>query len=597
MPAINVSLSGFCQTTIVGLPLLLLAAAPARAQQAQAADPTKNMRPVTDEMLRSPDPGDWLMWRRTYDCYGFSPLDQITKDNVKDLQVAWTWSLTNGATESTPIVHDGILYIWNYADKVQALNAATGDLIWEYRRDLPQTIIDAGGNNMAKRNMAIYQDKLLIATSDAHLVALDAKTGEVAWDHETADWRKGWRYTAGPFVVDGMVLQGMTGCGNAEPGGCFITAHDFKNGAEKWRVWTVAHPEDPNFNTWNGVPLESRFGASAWVAGSFDPAQNLVFYGIGQPYPWIAEMRGTLPLKKNAPGITNEALYSDSTLAIDPATGNVKWYYQYLKNDTWDLDYVYERMLIDLPFNGATRKMVVTTGKLGIIEALDRTTGEWLWAKQTVPQNVVAAIDAKTGEKTINQDAVPHIGKTTVNCPADPGGRGWPATAYNPNTQTLFLPLNEFCSNTTPTPLDPGQAYTGGGRAIFARILVPGSDGNVGRIDAIKLTDRSTTWSFRQRAPATGAVLPTAGGVVFAGAWDRNFRAWDDATGKVLWQIRTNNAINGFPVSYSVNGKQYVAVSVGNGSSQAKALATLTPELTVPDGGSVLWVFALPDKK
>src|ERR1700730_9020414 len=256
MPGGQVSIFRLCKATIIGLPLLFLAAAPVRAQQAQGADPMKDMRPVTDAMLRNPDPGDWLMWRRTYDGFGFSPLDQITKDNVKDLQVAWTWSLTSGATESTPIVHDGILYIWNYADKVQALNAATGDLIWEYRRDLPQTIIDQGLNNMAKRNMAIYDDKLLIATSDAHLVALEMKTGKVIWDHQTADWRKGWRYTAGPFVVNGMVLQGMTGCGNAEPGGCFITAHDMKTGEEKWRVWTIAHPEDPNFNTWNGVPLE-----------------------------------------------------------------------------------------------------------------------------------------------------------------------------------------------------------------------------------------------------------------------------------------------------------------------------------------------------
>jgi alcohol dehydrogenase (cytochrome c) len=592
----NILALGLTRMAAVVPAMLLLAGTPAPAQQATAADPMKSIRSVTDEMLLNPDAGDWLMWRRTYDGFGFSPLKQITRDNVKDLQVAWTWSLTNGATESTPIVHDGILYIWNYADKVQALNGATGDLIWEYRRDLPEGLLSQGGNVMAKRNMAIYQDKLIISTSDAHVVALDAKTGEVAWDHETADWRKGWRYTAGPFIVDGMVLQGMTGCGNAEPGGCFITAHDIKTGAEKWRVWTIAHPGDRNFDTWNGLPLESRFGASAWVAGAYDPQQDLVFYGVGQPYPWIAEMRGTLPAK-DGEGLTNTALYSDSTLAIDPKTGKVKWYHQYLENDTWDLDYVYERMLIDLPFNGTTRKTVVTTGKLGIIEALDRTTGEWLWAKQTVPQNVVASINQKTGEKTINQASIPHIGQTTVNCPADPGGRGWPATAYNPDTQTLFLPLNEFCSNTTPTPLDPGQSYTGGGRAIFSRTLVPGSDGNVGRIDAVKLSDRSTTWSFRTRAPSTGGVLPTAGGVVFAGAWDRNFRAWDDATGKVLWQIRTNNAINGFPVSYSVAGKQYVAVSVGNGSSHAKSLATLTPEITVPDGGSVLWVFALPDKK
>ena len=267
MPIGTVSMTNACSAAILGLSLGFLSSSAAQAQPASAADVTKTMRPVTDEMLLKPDPGDWLMWRRTYDGYGFSPLDQITKDNVKDLQVAWTWSLTNGATETTPIVHDGVLYIWNYADKVQALNAATGDLIWEYRRDLPQTLIDQAGNNLAKRSMAIYQDKLVVATSDSHLVALDAKTGEVAWDHETADWRKGWRYTSGPFVVDGLVLQGMTGCGNAEPGGCFITGHDFKTGAEKWRVWTIAHPEDANFDTWNGVPLESRFGASAWMSG------------------------------------------------------------------------------------------------------------------------------------------------------------------------------------------------------------------------------------------------------------------------------------------------------------------------------------------
>jgi len=185
----------------------------------------------------------------------------------------------------------------------------------------------------------------------------------------------------------------------------------------------------------------------------------------------------------------------------------------------------------------------------------------------------------------------------TVNCPADPGGRGWPATAYSPKTQMLYMPLNEYCSNTTPTPLDPGQAYTGGGRAVYSRVPVPNSDGNIGRIDAIKLGDQTTAWSKRQRAPATSAVLPTAGGVVFSGALDRWFRALDDTSGQVLWQVRTNNAINGFPVSYTAGGKQYVAVAVGNGSSQMRSLATLTPEIAIPDGGSALWVFALPDSK
>ena len=554
-----------------------------------------NYKPVTDAMLLNPDPADWLMWWRTYNGWGYSPLDQINKTNVKDLKVAWTWSLTPGATETTPIVHDGILYVFNYADKVQALNAATGDLIWQYTRALPAKLVTEGGQFLGKRNMAIYQDKLFVATSDAHIVALDAMTGKVVWDHANAsgDWTKGWRYTGGPMIVHGKLIQGMTGCGNAEPGGCFITGHDVNTGEEQWRVWTIAHPGDPNESTWNGVPLESRWGASAWISGAYDPELNTIYMGTGQPYPWIAEMRGTLPKKD---GFQNNALYSDSTLAIDPDNGKLKWYHQYLENDTWDLDYVYERILVDLPVNGEIRKAVVTTGKLGIIEALDRVNGQWLWAKETVPQNVVEGIDPKTGAKKISAAAVPHIGQTTVNCPADPGSRGWPATAYSPKTQLLYLPLNEFCSKTTPTPLDPGQAYTGGGRAIFDRTSVPNSDGNIGRVDAVKLADRSQAWTHRQRAPETSAMLPTGGGVVFTGTLDRYFRAFDDTTGQVLWETRTNNAINGFPITFMANGKQYVAVATGNGSSEMRSLNTLTPEIGIPDGGSVLWVFALPDK-
>jgi alcohol dehydrogenase (cytochrome c) len=575
--------------------LLLGASGSAMAQSGQAtANPADSMRSVTDDMLKSPDDGDWLMWRRTYNGWGYSPLDQINKDNVKDLQVAWTWSLTPGATETTPLVHDGVLFIFNYGDKVQALNAATGDLIWEYKRDLPAELVAAGGNNLAKRNIAIYGDDIIVATSDAHIVALNAKTGELVWDHQTADWNKGWRYTGGPFIANGTIIQGMTGCGNAEPGGCFITGNDPKTGNELWRIHTIARPDDPNGgDSWNGLPLESRFGASAWISGSYDPDQNLVFEGVGQPYPWIAEMRGTLP---KAEGHDNNTLYADSTLAFDPKTGEMKWYHQYEENDTWDLDYVYERILVDLPVNGADKKLLVTTGKLGIVEAIDRTNGDFQWAKETVPQNVVNAIDPKTGAKTINQDAIPHIGATTVNCPADPGGRGWPATAYSPKTQALYLPLNEFCSNTTPQPIDQGQVYTGGGRATFDRVPVPNSDGNIGRVDAIKLTDQSTLWSHRQRSPQTSAMLPTGGDLVFGGTWDRWFRAFDDQTGDILWQVRLNNAVNSFPISYSVNGKQYIAVATGNGSSAARSWATLTPELQNPDGGSALWVFAVPEK-
>jgi alcohol dehydrogenase (cytochrome c) len=312
---------------------------------------------------------------------------------------------------------------------------------------------------------------------------------------------------------------------------------------------------------------------------------------VGQPYPWIAEMRGTLPKKE---GYGNSALYTDSTLAIEPKTGKLKWYYQHLPNDSADLDQVFERVLVDIPVNGQTRKALVTVGKIGIIDTLDRTNGQFLWSKPTVYQNVVASIDPKTGAKTINPESIPHIGKTTVNCPADPGSRGWPATAYSPRTGDLYLPLTEFCSHTTPTPLDPGQTYKGGGRAVFMRGPVPDSKGDFGMLDAVRLSDHQQAWSSRRRAASSSAALPTAGGLVFAGAVDRYFRAYDDATGTILWQMRLNNVVNAFPISYSVGGKQYIAVAVGNGSSEVRSLNALTPEIRNPEGGSVLWVFAVP---
>lgn len=575
---------------LIGGPIVLMAAG-AQAQQASAPNLLAALKPVTEDVLRNPPDGDWLMWRRTYNDWGYSPLAEINRDNVANLRVAWTWSLTSGVTEIAPIVHDGVLFVDNAGDTVQALNAATGDLLWEYRRDLPQKLISEGGNTLAKRNMAIYGDKLFVATSDDHLVALDVKTGKIAWDHQVADWTQGWRYSSGPFMAGGVLTAGMSGCNQAQVGGCFITGHDPDTGNELWRLHTIAQPGDPNENTWNGLPITARFGGSAWIAGSYDPEQNTLFYGVGQPYPWIAEMRGTLPKK---PGFENNALYTNSTLAIDPSTGKLKWHFQHLPNDPEDLDQVFERVLVDIPVAGQTRKALVTVGKLGIIDALDRTNGQFLWSQDTVPQNVVASVDPKTGEKTLNPEALPHIGQTTVNCPADPGSRGWPATAYSPKTQMLYLPLTEFCAHTTPVPLDAGQTYTGGGRAVYQRGPVPNSDGNFGRLDAVRLDDHSQAWSDRRRAPSSSAALPTAGGVVFAGSLDRYFGAYDDTTGKILWQTRLNNSVNAFPISYSVNGKQYIAIAVGNGSSQLRSLNTLTPEIKNPDGGSVLWVFALP---
>ncbi len=563
------------------------------AMQAAVAqdNPIDKVSTVTDEMLLNPPDGDWLMWRRTYNGWGYSPLDQINKENVGDLKLAWAWAMTpGGRTQETPLVHDGIIYIQNSTHLIQALDGATGDLIWEYQYDLPDEVSPNG-----ERNKAIYGDTLILATRDAHIIALDTKTGKLVWDQQVADFQKGWGYTSGPIVANGVIIQGMTSCGNGQPGGCFITGHDANTGEELWRVHTIARGDTPEGNSWNGIPLESRHGGSAWLSGSYDPDQNLIFTGVGQPYPWPAVMNGLLP-KSSDPDVTNEALYTNSTLAIEPKSGELKWYHQYLATDTLDLDYVYERMLIDLPVNGEERKMVVTTGKIGIIEAIDRVNGDWLWSKETVPQNVVLSIDPVTGEKTINPETIPEIGKTTFNCPADPGGRAWQATAYSPRTKALYLPTVEFCSNTSVNPLDPGTIYTGGGRATFDRVPVADSDGNIGQVRAVSMEDQSDMWMYRQRAPITSSTLPTAGGVVFVGTLDRKFMAFDDETGDVLWTSgKLSNSLESFPVTYTANGKQYVAI-VANWASGLGRLQSLTPEVKLPPNNpAALYVFALPD--
>ena len=564
-----------------------LFATPVAAQD----NPIDRVTPVTAEMLLSPPDADWLMWRRTYDGWGYSPLDQINKENVKDLRLAWAWGMSpGGRTQETPLVHDGIMYIQNSSHLIQALDAASGDLIWEYQYMLPDEV-DPNG----ERSKAIFGDKLIVATRDAHLIALDTKTGRLIWDKQVANYKQGFAFSSGPIVANGVIVQGMTSCSNAQPGGCYFTGHDVETGEELWRVHTIARGDTPEGNSWNGVPLESRHGGSAWITGSYDPEQNLVFAGVGQPYPWNVEIAG-LPPPSSDPNVSNEALYTNATLAINVSTGDLEWYYQYLPTDSLDLDYVYERMLIDLPVDGEMRQQVVTTGKIGIIESLDRKTGEWLWAKETVPQNVVLSIDEESGAKEINPEVIPVIGQTTFNCPADPGGRAWQATAYSPRTQALYLPTVEFCSNTTVNPLDPGQIYTGGGLQTYSRVPMPDGDGNIGQVRAVKLTDLSDMWTYRQRPPITSSTLPTGGGLVFAGSLDRKFMAFDDETGEMLWSSgKLDNALESFPITYEANGKQYVAITASWASGLGR-LSSLTPDVKLPqDNPHTLYVFALPD--
>jgi alcohol dehydrogenase (cytochrome c) len=534
---------------------------------------------VTDQNLNSPTTSDWLTWRRTYDDLGFSPLKQVTRSNVANLRVAWTWSLPNGANEATPLVHDGVLFVHSFGDKVQAIDAATGDMLWQYSRDLPK---DARAS--VKRNISIYEDKIYVPTSDVHVVALDYKTGKVIWDHAVADYTAGIRMTGGPLVAKGKVMIGTVG---TIAGGNFIVGLDARTGEQAWRFNVIAQPGEPGGNSWNGLSTEQRNGASVWVAGSYDAALNLAYFGPAQTYD-----TGPLLHAMDKPGITNDALYTDSTIALNPDTGKIVWHFQHQPNDQWDLDWAFERLLIKMPVKGVNRTVVVTSGKQAIFDALDAETGKYIFSMDLGLQDVVSSIDPVTGAKKVSVKALPGNGPVMV-CPHAGGAKSWIPTSYNPATKLLYVPLVESCMDLTPVAKGEKGSLTSGVKwSLRPR---PDSDGKYGRVEAINLETRKVVWTDRQRAPQTTGTLATAGGIVFAGSLDRWIKAYDDATGKVLWKTRLNDVPSNCPISYSVNGKQYVAVVVGNGGAQAATWPPLVPEIqNPPDKGAAIWVFELP---
>ena len=545
-------------------------------------NPLDTIRPVTEAMLNKVPDGEWLTWRRTYDAFGFSPLKKITKTNVGDLRVAWTWSLPNGPNESTPIVHDGVLFIHGYGDKVQALDAATGDLLWQYSRRLPTGVAPS-----VKRGLSIYGTRLYVPTSDAHIVALDVKSGKVVWDQAVADPMKGYRMTGGPLVARGKVMIGTTG--RAE-GGNYIAALDAETGKEAWRFYTIARPDEGGGQSWNGLPLEKRNGGSVWIPGSYDPVHNLAFFAPGNTYD-----TGPLRTLINQPGVTNDALYLDSTLALQPDTGKLAWHFQHQTNGQWDLDWAFERMVLQLPVNGLRQSVVVTAGKQMIFDIVEAETGKYLSSIDLGLQNLVTSIDPKTGAKSTDPNLLPGDGKTKMICPHVSGGRGWMPTSYEPATKILYVPIVEACMDLVPVAEgERGSLSTGVRWTVRPR---PESDGKYGRLQALNLETRKTAWVDRQRAPLTTGTLVTGGGVVFVGSLDRMILAYDAATGAQLWKTRLNDVPSSAPISYSAKGQEYVAVVVGPGGYQSNSYDALVPEIqNPPDHGAAIWVFEVPDE-
>lgn len=553
----------------------------------------ERFRPVTQEDALRPSPNDWVMWRRTYDSWGYSPLDQINKRNVANLQLAWAWTQELGNQEAAPLVRDGIMFLAQSNNVVQALDARTGDLIWEYRHPLPQLQGSYVKRQLlrARNSIALYGDRVFLATGDARLLALDARTGKVIWNVQVADYRVGFNYTAGPLVVRGKVIAGISGCTTPDTGGgCFLTAHDAETGKELWRVYSIARHGDPAEASWNEVPLAERKGGSFWGTGSYDPELNLVFWGTAPPIPHSELARGTGP---------GAHLYTNSTLAIDPDTGKLVWYFQHLPGDNWNLDHAFERVLVDVEGGGERRRLLLTAGKTSVLWALDRATGRYLWHTETVYQNVISSIDPKTGQVTLNRAAVPtKLDEDVFVCPSLYGGRIWQATAYDPNTRALFMPLANMCNayKVVEQPPTPGEDY---GRGRFAPRHAPNNNGMVGRIEAIDVTTGKSLWKHERRPIISAGLLATAGGLLIGGDGSRRAFALDAATGAVLWELRLNASIGGYPMTYMVDGVQYLAIPTGS-NILPQFSAPLTPESIAPTDrhegkGSTLMVFKLPD--
>jgi alcohol dehydrogenase (cytochrome c) len=548
----------------------------------------KDFRPVTEAMLRNPAPGDWLNWRRTDNAWGYSPLEQINRQNVQQLQLAWSWAMDDsGAQEATPLMYDGVMYLPNPRGVIQALDGATGDLIWEYRPEVAPTPAPAssgGGGDEGRgiqRNIAIYGDKIFATTNAAHIVAVDARTGKLVWDTKVADSKLGYEYTSGPIVVRGKVIAGMTGCTRYKEDVCFITGHDAATGRELWRTSTIARPGEPGGDTWGDLPLTFRAGGDAWIPGSYDPETNLVYLGTAQAKPWARVARGT----------DGDALYTNSTLALDPDTGKMKWYYQHLPGETQDMDEVFENILIDV----GGRKSLFKMGKLGILWQLDRTSGAFVHATDIGYQTIVD-VNPQSGKVTYLQGKIPQLGVEVDQCPSTAGFKSWRAMAFSPQTNALYIPLNLNCEKATFGPVQ--KVVGGGGTGPVRRrdYKHPESLGSLGEFLAMDIRSGRILWRHRTPSPSNAAALTTAGGVVFGGDWDRHMYAYDAATGKILWQTRLPTSAQGFPITYLAKGKQYVAMpaGIGGGSWGVLIPPELTPEMRRPSSGNSLLVFALP---
>lgn len=566
----------------------LLIAGTAVAQNDTAA-PTAplidNYSAVTDARLLNPEPENWLMYKANYALWGHSTLDQITPDNVQNLVPVWAYSTSQTAShEAPPIVNDGIMFATGAYNTLFVLKAATGDLLWSYKRDLPQDVYPELCCDVNNRGVALYGNNVYMATLDAHLLAFDATTGNLLWDTTVADYTKGYTMTLAPLIVKGKVVVGVAGGEYGIRG--FIQAFDSETGKPLWQTFTTALPGEPGGDTWAG-DTASNGGGSVWVTGSYDPDTNITYWGIGNPSPFMGQVR---------PG---DNLYTSSVMALNMDTGALVAHYQYNPNDSWDYDEVSDQTLITVTKDGQEMKGLIHAGRNGFFYLLDRGNDlDFVYAEKYAKSTLTYTGFGEDGRPIVPEERIPGINKQIYTCPSFQGGDNWEGMSYDPDLGYAFIPTSELCMNEMGVQVvyQAGQKYVG----VDSQNLAPEGMDKLGALQAIDVTTGQPVWRTEQVLPLRSPTMSTKSGLVFAGdVASREFRAYDAKTGKILWRFTTNSGIVGVPTTFEVDGVQYVAVESGVGGNASRDVTRMAQALGVPytpAPGGVVWVFALKDQ-
>ncbi len=500
---------------------------------------------VTYERLRraEAEPGNWLTYSGNYSSHRFSGLSQITPANVRRLKPVWVYQVrARERTQATPLVADGVMYLSEPAGEVTALDTRTGRPLWSYRRTMPKGV--RGCCAQVNRGVAILDDTVYVGTYDARLVALDARSGIVRWETEVADYNTGHSITGAPLAVKDKVITGIAGGEYGVRG--FLDAYDAKTGKRVWRTWTVPAAGEKGVETWAGESWK-RGAAATWVTGSFDPDQNLIFWGTGNPGPdWNGEVR------------KGDNLYSDCLLALDAYTGQLKWYFQFTPHDVHDWDSTEVPVLVDGVVRGQKRKLVLFANRNAFYYVLDRQTGQFYTARAYARQTWAKGVD-DSGRPVLLPDTTPTL-EGNKAYPSVAGGTNWFSPSYSPAANLFFVAAHDAGAiyHKGEAEYKAGAQFNGGG---FRNI--PGEE-PAGAIRALRPFTGEQVWEFRLFSPPWAGVMSTAGGLVFGGTMEGDFFALDAASGKLLWRFQTGSGINANPVSYLSGGRQQVAIAAGN---------------------------------